>query len=89
MSLGTIEKVEITYANLTIADRCDASECSAQAFVLVEVPVQSSDLPLDVRYCGHHFNKHSAGLAGKGARVVYDNRHLINSKPTSPQDHEV
>lgn len=82
----TLVAPAVSYPDLTLSDRCQSASCGAQAFVRVEIPVTSSPAPLDVLYCSHHYNRHSAGLAGAGARVVHDERAKINSKPTDPSD---
>lgn len=89
MQTDTLEmQTEISYPELSLSDRCQSASCSAQAFMLVEVPIKLSSSPLDIKYCAHHYNKHSPGLAAVGARVVHDFRYRINEKPTSPEDYQ-
>ena len=79
MTTGMLAAVRTTpFPELGPADRCQAGGCAAPAYVLVDIPVMSSDHSLDVRYCGHHYNERAAGLAEVGAHVVQDHRHLIN-----------
>jgi len=56
---------------LTVFDRCDAPDCSAQAFVRARF---TSGLVLD--FCGHHGHDLMPALAGQGA-VVRDDSHQL------------
>lgn len=56
---------------LTKVDRCD--RCTAQALVMVVIPVAGSD-DLDLVFCGHHFTQHEPKLDEAGGSVVVDIR---------------
>jgi hypothetical protein len=56
---------------LTVSDRCDAPDCSAQAYVRAKLP---SGRLLD--FCGHHGHALLPALAGQGA-VIRDDTHLL------------
>ena len=58
---------------LVLADRCD--RCGSQAFVRVFIGES------ELMFCGHHYTKHEAGLAGS-ATHVQDERHTINKAPS-------
>ena len=53
--------------SLTVFDRCDASDCSAQAYVRARFP---SGLELD--FCGHHGHQLIPALAVQGAVIRDD-----------------
>lgn len=61
---------------LSKADRCDAGNCPAQAWVLVKF------LTGELVFCGHHFDKYEAALY-KDAYDIVDERHRINAKSES------
>jgi hypothetical protein len=63
---------------LKATDRCDTGNCFAQAYVRVEL---ADDL--DLLFCGHHYHKAEAGLAGV-ALHVQDERHELLPKPFDP-----
>lgn len=66
-------------ARLTRADRCDTSECSAQAFI----EATHADQPnLKLLFCGHHGRNHEPGLIAKGF-VIHDETHRINAVSAS------
>ncbi len=74
---GTVLPLAAT-APLTWHDRCDAKgfvasakgrmqpgSCGAAALVRAWIP----QVGLPLFFCGHHFNRHSAGLASVGAYI--------------------
>jgi hypothetical protein len=61
---------------LVKGDRCDS--CGAQAFVQVTLPND-----LELLFCGHHFTEHEASLLTQGAVVTADERHTINTRPST------
>lgn len=73
----TVTAVETQQEVLKIADRCD--RCGAQAFVLAV----SEDHGMDLMFCGHHYSRHEAALAGSGAWVITDERWRINARPSA------
>ncbi|MFY0405625.1 DUF7455 domain-containing protein [Solicola sp. PLA-1-18] len=62
-------------ATLKISDRCDA--CGAQAFVMTR-----SQKGLELKFCAHDYRKNEDALKASAARVVADDRHLINASPS-------
>lgn len=56
---------------LTVYDRCDAPDCSSQAYLRALLP---SGRFLD--FCGHHGHALLPALAGQGA-VIRDDTHLL------------
>ena len=58
-------------APLTVADRCDAADCGAQAYLRVRL-----NSGLDLVFCGHHGHALMPVLAARGA-VVRDDSHLL------------
>lgn len=70
--METMEKEKI----LTNLDRCDNSNCTAQAFVLVKF------LEGELIFCGHHFTKHEQALYNYAYDII-DERDFINSKSQS------
>lgn len=60
---------------LTVQDRCD--RCSAQAYVRVMMSANG----LEMLFCGHHFEKNAAALAGR-ATVITDDRPALRSSAT-------
>jgi hypothetical protein len=56
---------------LTVFDRCDAPDCSSQAYVRARL---RSGRYLD--FCGHHGHDLIPALAGQGA-VIRDDSHLL------------
>ena len=74
--LDTMESTSAPATVLSKADRCDASSCPAQAWVLVKF------LSGELTFCSHHFDKYEAALI-KDAYEVIDERHRINAKSES------
>lgn len=70
--METMEKTK----TLTNLDRCDHSDCTAQAFVLVKF------LEGELTFCGHHFAKHEEALYNSAYDII-DEREFINSKSQS------
>lgn len=58
---------------LTKRDRCDASECGAQAIYRYEKPSQPGN---DLLFCNHHSNKFLDGLSKCGF-VKVDSEELV------------
>ena len=56
---------------LTAFDRCDAKDCSAQAYVRARL-----DSGLELVFCGHHGRSLVPALVGRGA-TVRDDTHLL------------
>lgn len=77
---GTTPEVTTTPARkpLTASDRCDTGNCSAQAYVRVELAGG-----LDLMFCAHDYRKAEAGLAAV-ALHVQDERHELLPKPYDP-----
>lgn len=66
------------------ADRCDHSDCSAQAYVKIAVPFENEQGNPEVGellFCGHHFAKHSEHVTMSGYVVTEDNREELAVKP--------
>ena len=74
--LDTMESTSASAHVLSKADRCDASGCPAQAWVLVKF------MTGELVFCGHHFDKYEAALY-KDAYDIVDERHRINAKSES------
>lgn len=74
MALHESEVLSINWKPLALNDRCD--RCGAQAFV-----VAHHEIYAPLMFCGHHFNKHEAGLVGSGFQVQ-DERDKINKSPS-------
>lgn len=70
--METMEKTKV----LSALDRCDHSNCNAQAFVLVKF------LDGELAFCGHHFSKHEDALF-ESAYDIVDEREFINNKSQS------
>lgn len=68
--VDVVDRHRITVVEVD-ADRCDARECGARAFVYAEMPSGNS-----LSFCGHHGGEYLEGLAAQGATVI-DLRHLI------------
>ena len=58
---------------LTVFDRCDAPDCSAQAYLRARFPSG-----LELVFCGHHGHDLTPALAGRGA-VVRDDSHVLTN----------
>lgn len=73
----------ITAVPLTLADRCCAcASGTSQAFVRVNL-VADTGRRSELLFCGHHYNKHEAALAGRASVLsVQDEREKINEKPS-------
>jgi hypothetical protein len=56
---------------LTVFDRCDAPDCSSQAYVSARLPSGGT-----LVFCGHHGHDLLPVLAGQGA-IVRDDTHLL------------
>lgn len=56
---------------LTVFDRCDAKDCSAQAYVRARL-----GSGLELVFCGHHGRELVPALVGRGA-TVRDDSHLL------------
>ena len=56
---------------LTVFDRCDAKDCSAQAYVRARL-----GSGLELVFCGHHGRALVPALVGRGA-TVRDDSHLL------------
>lgn len=69
-----VTAVTMTVPNLKMADRCDGSDCNAQAHVRTTQRFQTLD------FCGHDFAKHEAGLTKAGFAVAEDTRHTLTNK---------
>lgn len=65
---------------LLIADRCDHSGCSAQAFVAV---LMTADNEEPLRFCGHHYNKVEKAITQRDPFAVRDERDKINQTSAS------
>jgi hypothetical protein len=65
-------------APLTAFDRCDSSDCSAQAFLRVRL--RSG---LELVFCGHHGHDLIPVLAGQGAVVRDDSPLLVEDRSRS------
>lgn len=62
---------------LSFTDRCDL--CSAQAYVLVSVPVSALGKDCNLLFCSHHFSYHQPALISQGVQVLIDNRDQLVS----------
>ena len=62
---------------LTAADRCD--RCGAGAYVLVSVFVPESG-DHELLFCAHHYRQHESQLLSSGARVLLDQRGLLQTQ---------
>jgi hypothetical protein len=58
-------------APLTVFDRCDSPDCSAQAYVRAQLRDQ-----LQLIFCAHHGHRLAPALAQRGA-VIRDDSHLL------------
>lgn len=61
---------------LTRQDRCDATGCPAQAWVIAKFTTG------ELFFCGHHFDKYEIGLI-RDAYDIVDEREFINAKSES------
>lgn len=59
---------------LNAEDRCD--RYGAQAYVVLSVHVPDCG-DRELLFCGHHYRQHERQLAYSGARVLYDERLLV------------
>ncbi|MEO6145191.1 MAG: hypothetical protein ABIP19_14540 [Dermatophilaceae bacterium] len=59
---------------LNAVDRCD--RCGAQAYVLLGVHVPECG-DRELLFCAHHYRQHERQLAYSGARVLHDERPLV------------
>lgn len=66
-----------TRVDLTAADRCD--RCGARAYVLVRVFVPARG-DRELLFCAHDFQEHEAKLLLSGARVLHDQRRLLQTQ---------
>ena len=74
--LETMDSTSASAHVLSKADRCDAGNCPAQAWVLVKF------MTGELTFCSHHFDKYEAAMI-KDAYEVIDERHRINAKSES------
>jgi hypothetical protein len=58
-------------APLTVFDRCDSPDCSAQAYVRAQLRDR-----LELVFCAHHGHELAPTLARRGA-VIRDDSHLL------------
>ena len=58
---------------LTVFDRCDATDCSSQAYLQARLPSG-----LTLIFCGHHGHDLLPALAGQGADIR-DDTHLLGN----------
>lgn len=61
---------------LTKMDRCDVSDCPAQAWVLVQFVTG------ELYFCAHHYNENETGLFDTAVDIV-DERDRINERSES------
>jgi hypothetical protein len=59
-------------APLSVLDRCDSPNCSAQAYLRSQLKSG-----LDLVFCGHHGHELMSTLAGQGA-VIRDDTELLS-----------
>lgn len=64
----------MTMMILNADDRCD--RCRAQAYVVLSVHVPDCG-NRELLFCGHHYRQHERQLAYSGARVLHDERLLV------------
>ena len=67
----------MTTVVLTEADRCD--RCGVRAYVLVSVFVPERG-DHELLFCAHDYRQHEGKLAKSGARVVLDQRGLLQDQ---------
>jgi hypothetical protein len=58
---------------LTVFDRCDAPDCTSQAYIRARFPSG-----LELVFCGHHGRELTPALAGRGA-VIRDDSSLLTA----------
>ena len=58
---------------LRASDRC--ARCEAQAYVRVSIAGTTLD------WCGHHYREHEPALTAQGAKVITDQRKLLEQQP--------
>jgi len=57
---------------LVSTDRCDG--CAAQAYVAITKDDK------ELKFCGHHFNKHGEALDKAGWNIIIDDRELLTRR---------
>ncbi len=75
--LTTAPDPVIALAALTPFDRCDAPDCSSQAYVRARLLSG-----LDLVFCAHHGRELAPGLAGQGAAIRDDSHLLVEARPS-------
>lgn len=70
--IETMEKEKVLSKN----DRCDASKCPAEAYVLV------SFITGELTFCGHHYSQYETTMFDLAVDII-DEREHINKKSES------